>query len=106
MRQVSLQVHHYLPEEYNEGLSTDALQFGSYIHKIFEDGVDAESVDELMEHATRPITAKFMVVRPILSNASITSTSSTGHSPRASLRDEFKVEVIPILRSTGSLTAL
>jgi len=44
---------HYLPEEYNEGLSTDALQFGSYIHKIFEDGVEAESVEELMEHATR-----------------------------------------------------
>ena len=44
---------HYLPEEYNEGLSTDALQFGSYIHKILEDGVDAESVEELMEHATR-----------------------------------------------------
>lgn len=44
---------HYLPEEYNEGLSTDALQFGSYIHKIFEDGVACSSVQELTEHANR-----------------------------------------------------
>jgi len=43
---------HYLPEEYNEGLSTDALQFGSYIHKIFEDGVEASTIEELQEHAT------------------------------------------------------
>ena len=37
----------YLKDEYNKGLSKDALQFGSYIHKIFEDGVEAKSVDEL-----------------------------------------------------------
>jgi len=44
---------HYLPEEYNEDLSKDALQFGSYIHKILEDGVDSENEDELIEHAKR-----------------------------------------------------
>mgnify|MGYP003639150873 FL=1 len=44
---------HYLPEEYNKSLSRDALQFGSYIHKILEDGVDATSEEELFEHAKR-----------------------------------------------------
>ena len=32
---------------YNEGLNTDALQFGSYIHRIFELGVKAKTVEEL-----------------------------------------------------------
>jgi putative RecB family exonuclease len=44
---------HYLPEEYNEGLSTEALQYGSYIHKVLEDGFEATSEDELWEHAHR-----------------------------------------------------
>ena len=44
---------HYLPEDYNDGLSQDALQYGSYIHKILEDGVEAESIEELKEHAIR-----------------------------------------------------
>jgi len=39
----------YLKDEYNDNLSTDALQFGSYIHKILEDGVDANSIDELRQ---------------------------------------------------------
>ena len=44
---------HHLAEEYNETLSRDALQYGSYIHKVLEDGVDSASVDELREHAVR-----------------------------------------------------
>jgi len=44
---------HYLKEEYNETVSKDALQYGSYIHKILEDGVECSSVGELREHATR-----------------------------------------------------
>ncbi len=31
----------------DEDRNTDALQFGSYIHKILEDGVESESVEEL-----------------------------------------------------------
>ena len=42
---------HYLPEDYNGKMSTDALQFGSYVHKILEDGVEAKSEEELWEHA-------------------------------------------------------
>lgn len=34
----------YLPEK---SKNTDALQFGSYVHKILEDGVHSTSVDEL-----------------------------------------------------------
>ena len=44
---------HYLPEDYNEGVSKDALQYGSYIHKILEDGVEAQSLEELKDHAIR-----------------------------------------------------
>lgn len=44
---------HYLGEDFNDTLSRDALQFGSYIHKILEDGFEAESEDELWEHAHR-----------------------------------------------------
>tara|TARA_R110000824_G_scaffold30612_3_gene100504 strand:+ start:232 stop:1026 length:795 start_codon:yes stop_codon:yes gene_type:complete len=39
----------YLKDDYNATLSTDALQFGSYIHKILEDGVNATSIEELRE---------------------------------------------------------
>ncbi len=38
----------YLPEK---STNTDALQFGSYIHKIFEDGVNATTEKELHEIA-------------------------------------------------------
>ena len=38
----------YLPEK---STNTDALQFGSYIHKIFEDGVNATTEKELHELA-------------------------------------------------------
>ena len=38
----------YLPETQT---NTDALQFGSYIHKIFEEGVHSTSTDELWEIA-------------------------------------------------------
>lgn len=38
----------YLSEK---STNTDALQFGSYIHKVFEDGVGSSSVDELNEIA-------------------------------------------------------
>ena len=44
---------HYLKEEYNETASKDALHYGSYIHKILEDGVDCTTVEELREHAKR-----------------------------------------------------
>ena len=42
---------HYLKEMYNEKASKDALQYGSYIHKILEDGVHCTTVEELREHA-------------------------------------------------------
>lgn len=32
---------------YNKNSNTDALQFGSFIHKVFEDGVDAKTFEEL-----------------------------------------------------------
>jgi len=41
----------YLKDLYNPNSNTNALQFGSYVHKILEDGVDAKSVDELRELA-------------------------------------------------------
>ena len=44
---------HYLKEMYNEKASKDALQYGSYIHKILEDGVHCTTVEELREHAER-----------------------------------------------------
>jgi len=37
----------YLKEDFNETLSTDALQFGQYIHKILEDGVACTTYEEL-----------------------------------------------------------
>lgn len=38
----------YLPEK---STNTDALQFGSYVHKVFEEGVHSTSTDELWEVA-------------------------------------------------------
>tara|TARA_R110002110_G_scaffold43581_15_gene135141 strand:- start:460 stop:1281 length:822 start_codon:yes stop_codon:yes gene_type:complete len=37
----------YLKEDYNENLSTDALQFGQFIHKVLEDGVNCSSYEDL-----------------------------------------------------------
>mgnify|MGYP003627892635 CR=1 FL=1 len=37
----------YLKEDFNDTLSTDALQFGQYIHKILEDGVNCTTYEEL-----------------------------------------------------------
>jgi len=42
----------YLKDEYNKNTTKDALQFGSYIHKIFEDGVNCSSLVSLKELAT------------------------------------------------------
>jgi putative RecB family exonuclease len=39
---------HYLKEEFNDNLSTDALQFGQYIHKVLEDGVNCKTYEELV----------------------------------------------------------
>jgi len=44
---------HYLKENYNETTSKDALHYGSYIHKVLEDGVECTTVEELREHAER-----------------------------------------------------
>tara|TARA_R100000458_G_scaffold1977_4_gene1656 strand:- start:2310 stop:3140 length:831 start_codon:yes stop_codon:yes gene_type:complete len=41
----------YLKEDYNENLSTDALQFGQFIHKVLEDGVDCSAYEDLREIA-------------------------------------------------------
>lgn len=40
-----------LSEDLNPNLNTDALQYGSYIHKIFEDGNDATTIEELEQLA-------------------------------------------------------
>lgn len=40
-----------LPGVFNDKQSTDALQFGSYIHRIFELGFECETVEELFEIA-------------------------------------------------------
>ena len=40
-----------LYEVYNKNSNTDALQFGSFIHKVFEDGVNATEYSELEEIA-------------------------------------------------------
>lgn len=50
--QYKLKYIDYLPDDYNGITNTDALQYGSYIHKIFEDGVEAKEVDELFTLAT------------------------------------------------------
>ena len=42
---------HYLPDIYNDNLSRDALQYGSYIHKILEDGVECSEENELWERS-------------------------------------------------------
>ena len=94
---------HYLGEDYNEGLSKDALQFGSYIHKILEDGVDSESVEELKEHGLRLRNSYHFKGREedILKciknffafNAKITKSIST--------EMRFKVEVLPDLEVNG-----
>lgn len=41
----------YLKDVFNPNTNTDALQFGSYIHKIFEDGVSCSSLQELKDIA-------------------------------------------------------
>ena len=84
-------------------MSTDALQFGSYIHKIFEDGVDAESVDELMEHATRLRNSYQFTGRA----ADIVKCVTNFHKFNGALTEsvstemKFKVEVIPDLEVNG-----
>ena len=40
-----------LPEEFNDNKNTDALQFGIYIHKVFEDGYLLKTYEELNELA-------------------------------------------------------
>ena len=40
-----------VPDKYNENSSKDAMHFGSYIHKIFELGVEAKSEEELWDIA-------------------------------------------------------
>jgi CRISPR/Cas system-associated exonuclease Cas4 (RecB family) len=42
----------YLKENYNPGTNTDALQFGSYIHKVLELGFEAKNVEELEKIAS------------------------------------------------------
>ena len=42
---------HRLKDEYNGTVSKDALQFGQFIHKIFEDGVDTQTEEGLFEIA-------------------------------------------------------
>ena len=37
----------YLKGIYNENSNTDALQYGSYVHKIFELGTELETIEEL-----------------------------------------------------------
>ena len=48
-KQCKLKYRYKYVDRYNEpdSLNTDALHFGSYIHKIFEDGVKSTSVEEL-----------------------------------------------------------
>ncbi len=38
---------HYLRDTYNSNSNTDALQYGSYVHKIFEVGFEAKTIEEL-----------------------------------------------------------
>ena len=94
---------HYLPEDYNDNTSQDALQYGSYIHKILEDGVEAESVEELKEHAIRlrpnyqfegreEDTLK-CIKNFFRFNSKLTESLST--------EMKFKVEVLPDLEVNG-----
>jgi len=41
----------YLRKNYNKNSNTDALQFGSYVHRVFELGYNASSVEELQKIA-------------------------------------------------------
>jgi len=94
---------HYLPEEYNEGLSKDALQFGSYIHKILEDGVEAESVEELREHAVRLRNSYHFEGREEDTEKCIKNFFEFNKKLTKSLSTEMKfaVEVIPDLEVNG-----
>jgi RecB family exonuclease len=94
---------HYLPEDYNEGLSTDALQFGSYIHKIFEDGVESETVDELREHASRlrnsyQFNGREADIEKCISNFHTFNGKLSGS---VSTEMRFAVEVLPDLEVNG-----
>jgi len=40
-----------LPDDYNDSTNTDALQFGTYIHEIFEHGSELETLEELKDLA-------------------------------------------------------
>jgi len=94
---------HYLPEEYNEDLSQEALQYGSYIHKILEDGVEAESVGELVEHASRLRNSyqfkgreedTLKCIKNFLAfNSKLTKSVST--------EMKFKIDVLPDLEVNG-----
>ena len=38
---------------FNDNSNTDALHYGSFVHKVFEDGVEAETMEDLMEIANK-----------------------------------------------------
>lgn len=51
--QYKLKYIDFLPEEYNSTQNTDALEYGKYIHKIFEDGMGETDVKKLQEIADK-----------------------------------------------------
>lgn len=94
---------HYLPDIYNDNLSRDALQYGSYIHKILEDGVECSEENELWEHAHRlrknykfegrEKDTEACIKNFLRFNSSLTETVST--------EMRFKVDVLDDLEVNG-----
>ena len=54
----------YIPEEYNPNSNKDALQFGSYIHKVLEYGTEVESYEELKELSEKILEESDFVFGP------------------------------------------
>jgi len=48
-----LRYHDRLDPVFNEGLNTDALHYGSFVHKVLEDGLNEDTVEGLMKIAEK-----------------------------------------------------
>ena len=110
---------HYLPEEYNDNLSTEALQYGSYIHKVLEDGFEAQTEDELWEHAHRlresyqfegrEADTEKCIKNFFKFNSKLTHTVSTEMKFKVDVLDDLEVNGIidrVVLGDTGKLLVI
>ncbi len=95
----------YLNDIYNENSNTDALQYGSYVHKIFELGTELKTIEELealagelRENYTFP-TVKEKNLQVILENffkfnKKLETTVSNEMVFEIDITDDFKINGI------------